>query len=198
MSFPRKKTTYRRKRANPYNDRLTGGTGDVNPQILNMVVPNPAAHNAFQQTIFNLPVSRLASSFLAIEILKIWLLHAPDTYEVGKDELRQYHLQIGTRSHASLAFDQPDNFFIYVHTAHLHTMAAKTSDLAAVERQQYMQDYTDGAGHGIVVASDHLYVGHQTALWHAAHEPSAMIRILYRFKSIPLTEYLGVIQSQIA
>lgn len=63
-------------------------------------------------------------------------------------------------------------------------------------------DLTDGAGHGILVATDNIYLSVQTSL--TAYNGSSADEIIgfcfadliYRFKEVKLQEYIGIVQSQ--
>lgn len=57
-----------------------------------------------------------------------------------------------------------------------------------------MSDLTDGAGHGIIVATDNIYVTLFSAGTGVAAEVD--VKIMYRFKNVALAEYIGVVQSQ--
>lgn len=61
---------------------------------------------------------------------------------------------------------------------------------------------TDGAGHGVLVATDNIYLTLQTALSSVIGSSVGGIQgfgeaaILYRFKEVGLAEYIGIVQSQ--
>jgi len=55
-------------------------------------------------------------------------------------------------------------------------------------------DYTDGAGHGMLIATDQIFVLLQSA--NTTQQNTAECRILYRWKNIGLQEYVGIVQSQ--
>ena len=62
-------------------------------------------------------------------------------------------------------------------------------------------DLTDDAGHGVLVASDKLwfFISNRYSINNTgtgAGASTAIIRVLYRFKSVGLTEYIGLVQSQ--
>lgn len=58
----------------------------------------------------------------------------------------------------------------------------------------YCYDCTDGAGHGVLVATDNIYITMNTNGWQGA--ANADFKILYRFKEVSLVEYIGIVQSQ--
>jgi hypothetical protein len=55
-------------------------------------------------------------------------------------------------------------------------------------------DFTDGAGHGILVATDNIFIQASTNGQNTAS--LFRFKILYRFKSVSLVEYIGIVQSQ--
>jgi hypothetical protein len=57
-------------------------------------------------------------------------------------------------------------------------------------------DVTDGAGHGILVATDQIFVGGIEAGITLAGSSLMGARIMYRWKNVSLTEYIGIVQSQ--
>lgn len=55
-------------------------------------------------------------------------------------------------------------------------------------------DCTDGAGHGVLVATDSIYIGIDSAGY--ANALTTGFKILYRLKTVSLAEYIGLVQSQ--
>ena len=71
--------------------------------------------------------------------------------------------------------------------------AAGTGTLNA-RNNPFVYDMTDGAGHGVLIATDNIFVQGNTT-----NQVSASIfrfKILYRFKEVSLVEYIGIVQSQ--
>lgn len=64
----------------------------------------------------------------------------------------------------------------------------------AAWQQRVTQDFTDNAGNGILIATDNLYMcigsentgGSDDMTW----------KLLYRFRTVPVIEYVGIVQSQ--
>lgn len=78
-----------------------------------------------------------------------------------------------------------------------------------------LRDLTDSAGHGLLVATDNVYLSQQVGVlshWPAVASPfaggnfqtigynvtgcSTNCQMLYRFKNVTLEEYIGIVQSQ--
>jgi hypothetical protein len=58
-------------------------------------------------------------------------------------------------------------------------------------------DLTDGAGHGVLVATDNIFLGTiQTSAAVPVVTGNVAMRILYRWKNVGLQEYIGIVQSQ--
>ena len=62
------------------------------------------------------------------------------------------------------------------------------------ERNMVEQDLTDGAGHGVLIATDNIFA--QLSSSGTGLTSTARIKILYRWKNVSLQEYIGIVQSQ--
>lgn len=62
------------------------------------------------------------------------------------------------------------------------------------EQEPYHHDLTDGAGHGILIATDQIFVQMKSQATGTAN--SAYIKLCYRWKNVGLSEYIGIVQSQ--
>jgi hypothetical protein len=102
-------------------------------------------------------------------------------------------MAVSTKDHAAVAVGliTPDVFaYTNMETQGAWTVAgsyAMTADHVRVF------DCTDGAGHGVLVATDTLYC--QLA-GGASWATSFNAKILYRLKNVSLAEYIGIVQSQ--
>lgn len=192
-------------------DQLTGGAGDVNPQILHIpqVVTSPANLGLVQSKI-PLPTQRLtqrAGKSLVMEVLRIWYDFGwPFTGNAGA-----FVVPSGTTAFQAA----------FVATRQVGALSANTgnnSDGAVISFVQneftpyypaggpnfiipnptLIDELTDEAGHGVLVATDAIYIG----LWgggiNAGQVSAATVNvaILYRWKEVTLEEYIGIVQSQ--
>src|SRR3972149_1303038 len=66
---------------------------------------------------------------------------------------------------------------------------------AVSEELDHIYDLTDGNGNGLLVATDFIYF--VTANVGGTGSISAVVKILYRLFEANLTEYIGILQSQI-
>lgn len=173
---------------------LTGGTGDVNPQYLMIHLLQTAA-NTYTEVEYPIPVRRMAmpkGRCQIIEILKVLVGFAPGDFGSATVAPHDYiyESQITTRSFASMVFLNDPNV-IHYHKK-IYSMGASAD---AYWEDPITCDLTDGAAHGLIVASQSLYFGVNTAGQAAAI--NADCRILYRFKNVGLGEFVGLaIQNQ--
>lgn len=171
---------------------LTGGTGDVNPQFLSINAKESAA-NTYTETEIRLPnaASHIRPSTpgraVVVELLYIMYLSVHDQFVAGPDRFRWH---FATRSHTVItSFNATDvlwaeredqGFFL-------------TSGTWGGARARKV-DFTDGMGHGILIAVDRAYVAVESV---SLTNPSSLrMKIAYRFKEVPLTEYVGMIADQ--
>lgn len=157
---------------------LTGGTGDVNPQWMTTYLQTPGVSNQVQSTLVRLPVQRLphGNKSQVIEVLKV-------EYIVN-------HSQAGKHAVAGITTQNVSSVINYADPAAIH-VAKINIDTAAENTMSF--DLTDGAGHGVLVGTDNIYVW---GTWSDAAPINIYVRILYRFKNVGLKEYIGITQSQ--
>lgn len=196
----------KRARVSSSGDTLTGGTKDVNPQYISAFLSTTAGSpTAAVETIINSPIVHVGpatnNTAIIIECLKLWVdLPPPATTDINA------------------ALTQRSAFFSFT-TASRNVAGtvtvAQISDahcLAAVGRDTYNSftaagtgiefadtdprcwDFTDGAGHGVLFASDNLNFQFQTVGYAGA--ATVNFKLMYRFKKVSLVEYIGIVQSQ--
>jgi len=79
-----------------------------------------------------------------------------------------------------------------------NTITAFSTDNASVD----IHDLTDGDGHGILVATDNIWLTAQlsdSAIGGTSSGPisgTVSAELFYRFKKVTLQEYIGIVQSQ--
>lgn len=181
-------------------DTLTGGTGDVNLQVLTLPPTSTIEQNAYRQVQVALPVNRLGQSkgkAVVIEVLKVWfdLPSFPGTYEtVG--QVTQAQAQLSTTSQPDIQHEEP-TVFAYASQKFKGSSASATlaASVSATWVTPIVLDLTDGAGHGLLIAVDTIFFGIDTDSY-PAPGVSFNAKIFYRFKQVDLTEYIGIVQSQ--
>lgn len=200
---PRKTTKTRKnpmaKRRRTTGGHLTGGTKDVNPQYMHgeLIL---SATDAITEAAFNTPVVRIpgaASRVTLMEVLKIfWFPHQPNNTSPAD----QWNIQTVTFSTipqgiaAIPGYNEP-NIFCQMKASKEMSFTALGTGYCYSPMYPFMTDLTDGAGHGFLIATDRIYVqgDSQGMTPSVAHFPW---KILYRFKTVGITEYVGIVQSQ--
>ena len=180
-------------------DSLTGGSGDVNPQTMQFVL-NPALTGGVQEWDIVTPYSRLPRSGNKVTIMEILKIRyeMPDCIPApgGATFTGYLHLWVATRSVISHAgsIGQPGSIDNYRLAVDVPTAVLFGGPV--LQEKTVTHDLTDGAGHGILVATDSIILGGggHASLWIAG--TGAAISILYRFKHVTLEEYIGIVQSQ--
>lgn len=171
---------------------LTGGTGDVNPQIWKIQVTTVGVNATTNKVA--LPVQRLRNSnkSMTMELLQV-----------------KYDVNITTPSHTHHVFfglstqtlpvtntvSVIDNTIIDYNKilAGSGTYGAGPSTLRILSNQ-FVTDFTDKAAHGVLVATDGLgvWVMQSDA---AVGGVTVTAYIYYRWKNVGLKEYIGIVQS---
>lgn len=168
------------------NSSLTGGTGDVNPQYLSAFVTQSGNDVTTSATI-NIPIQRLPDSGRAqvMEVLKVYA-----DFDSNAETDWGGELYLTTRQHGStrVGFASPDviAFFTITHTI---TVSGATKLAGPL-----VWNATDEAGHGVLVATDNMYLQIFTNNTGVVNE--GVIKVLYRWKNVSLAEYIGIVQSQ--
>ena len=178
------------------NGGITGGTGDVNPQYF-IVTNDQTAANAYREAVFPTPIPRVPrgnGDVTIMEVLKIfWEFPDVTALPVAGGSHVKMQQQISTRPQTAIVPANP-GVLSYKELNFFGAFTAAGSMLCVWE-EPCVTDLTDGAGHGILVATDNMYFGVDTngfgvaaTLWSA--------KIEYRMKNVSLVEYIGIVQSQ--
>lgn len=181
-----------------YSD-ITGGTGDVNPQTLLLAVTQSAPDTV---ATFGLPLPiprypnqngrSIVMELLSIEFNRVVLnAPAPGSINWYQNLTTNPAAPTGATFVATVGSQLNDPRVISDWNTQLDTGAALSS---IVINNDYIQDLTDEAGHGILVATDNIYMNLITVATGVAN--SGYCRITYRFKEVSLQEYIGIVQSQ--
>lgn len=169
----------------PRGDVLTGGTRDVNPQLLGGNVVMSAA-NTFTQAEIDVPVLRVGftnAKAQVIEVLGVWFNYSGEDLDAAAESFR---MQLCTSSQAAmLGFSSGQNIVPQVQVQN----NLLTSGASATENVYY-RDMSDGDGHGVIVAVPTIFLGMTSTGLGAAAAGNIMMK--YRFKNVPLTEFVGL------
>jgi len=187
------------------SDTLTGGTGDVNPQWWTLPTITMLNVNEFVEDAVPVPISRLnggkrATTATVMEVLKVmFILSNVDQTFDDTFSRKNIQIQLSTSSQRTNGiFPISPSVFAYCGHTYLGLVADDPTEQQFVvyRTDPNMQDLTDGAGHGVLIAGDYIYLGLDTAGFAAVG--AATVKILYRFKEVGITEYIGMVQSQSA
>lgn len=182
---------------------LTGGSGDVKPQILTLKSALNAAGD-YIVTSFPLPVARIGASkdkASVIEILRVdWYSGIEDIDEPTVIFVSYLstspNVSTGTTlSAATIAADAADAHTIALSVHQSYIATAGAAGEAIGNRGWPMRiDLTDGAGNGVLVATDTI------SIVGGNHNGTAactfVAKVLYRIVNVGITEYVGIVTSQ--
>ena len=180
-------------------DRLTGGTGDVNPQLMTIVADN-MVQGISREVQAVTPVQRVGGnaqdSALVMEILKVFF-EQDQSNLVSKDFFDQFmSLRTATQGSNTLDFVRKSGQTIAFDNRWF-SWNSDTPDMEIMHLGQW-QDLTDGQGHGVLVATDTIFFGAYafSNIGGSLVTASGICKILYRLKEVGLAEYIGIVQSQ--
>lgn len=167
---------------------LTGGTGDVNPQLLNFTVAQTA--NDVTQTLEQpLPVPRIGvkkGRSIVVEVL--WVQFSVDDFRTPAGTAVSYTFLLSTAA-AAITVADPRTFAL----EDLEILASAAPD-RFFRRRTMRQHFTDGAGHGFLVATDSVFLSIVTS--NTAGQSAVNCKLAYRFKEVALEEYIGIVAGQ--
>lgn len=175
---------------------LTGGTGDVSPQWMSFSATQSAADTT-TTTTQAIPVQRmpLGGRAQVLELLKVQVKR-PDPVSIAAagESADFYRLFLSTSSFGTTAtnFAEPRVFA----ADEMQLLGAFTAGgtYGAYNALIGEYDVTDGAGHGVLIATDNIYA--QTVSAGTGSANVWRIKLLYRWKNVSLQEYIGIVQSQ--
>ena len=181
-----------------YGDMLTGGSRDVNPQFLSFNAATSAADTT-TTTTQALPIQRLPTMGRSqvMEILQVWFerpgLPAIASVTEIVDSMIIYLTtkSFGTTAIGGIGGESTVFAFDHFSSRGAFTAAGTYKDF---EPRVATLNLTDGAGHGIIIATDNIFAQVQSAGIGAVITYG--VKVMYRMKNVSLTEYIGVVQSQ--
>lgn len=182
------------KRGRPSADTLTGGSKDVNPQEF-VIVGKQVGNDATTVVAQPLPIPRLPTrpgKNLVIELLWVqffWL--SPTSALPGSNMFVGAALTTNASNPAAIRnmVNDPRALALWTFWSSTQTLAGFNNLITFFE-----EDLTDGAGHGLLLATDTVYF--TLASINSAQTNEITCRFGYRFKEVELVEYIGIVQSQ--
>lgn len=182
-------------------DDITGGTGDFNPQTY--VIHEQISEVTNATASFPLPIPRFGAwgkdKSIVFELLGVtWHLDGMPAGAVGQGSLV-------VRAALTTNPDNPppsplgiDPRVICTFYRAWNIPAAGTTVTATTEYDlNEYQDLSDSAGHGILVATDNIFLAvHNTTAGGPMIATDLSCSMKYRMKEVTLQEYVGIVQSQ--
>lgn len=194
---------------------LTGGTGDVNPQFISWIVTETST-DATTSLAVAVPIQRMSQGGGRAQVLEVLCVKYEANTVGGSNGTETSHrysnernwlsgttptlnrasvsVAISTRSFGTtqVQYNDPTVFSYYNLTRFGAFTAGGSYAVAIVE--PYVDDLTDGAGHGFLVATDNIYIQISST---GTNAPQACRgKIYYRWKNVGLQEYIGIVQGQ--
>lgn len=177
--------------------QLTGGTNDVSPQLMHFTGAQSGA-DASTTTSVAIPVQRLPSGTRAqvMEVLKVYfmfpLFPAIASAAETQDTMTAFLSTVSFGTTLTV-FSEPRVFAAY-YKENKGAFTAAGTYMGPQPLEPFTLDLTDGAGHGILIATDNIFVQMNSTATGASN--TVRVKILYRWKNISLAEYVGIVQSQ--
>lgn len=175
---------------------LTGGTGDVSPQWMSFAAAQSAADTT-TTTTQAVPVQRmpLGGRAQVMEVLKMILELPTFPATASVTEATDSHVVFLSTSSFGATITNWSEPRVFAGWTRINQGAFTA---AGTYQSNYdntkMMDLTDGAGHGILIATDNIFA--QVASVGTGLTNTVRIKLLYRWKNVSLQEYIGIVQSQ--
>jgi len=181
----------------PRGDRLTGGSGDVKPQLFALNLQTQSAADTSFSTAFQTPVPRIgpsANKATIMEVLKVYFsIQGGDATHDAWCYLATAAIQAAgvstlTVANGQAAISDPRVFAFTNYNDRVNTSGMSDHVWPNVV------DVTDGAGNGVLVATDQIFFEGSSDVATTAMTFAA--KILYRVYDASIIEYVGIVQSQ--
>ncbi len=192
---PKRRRTATGQFASESGGSVTGGTGDIKPQILNAVTPQAVAADF---ATVEVPVPRIIlgsrDQATVMEILKVYFtlgladLADPANSFIGY--LTTQLIRVTGAAASFAAFEADVSLPTTFASATIHHGAGSHVLVTPI-----IVDLTDNNGNGVLIATDRFFFTMGNV---AGTLPTVGIaKILYRMVNVSITEYVGIVQSQI-
>ncbi len=164
---------------------IDGGSGDINPQMLFAAVTETSA-NTFTQV--EIPVPRFhygragSNTAQILELLKVRFFNAFLDGATGD----QFSMQVTKTSQTAMLSPANPNLIARVNMQYVVVTSG-----SMLQKTFEIDDLTDGAGHGLLVGGNSVFVGIEGTSLAAAK--TAQFQLQYRMKNINIQEYVGLL-----
>jgi len=188
------------KRARTSGGSVTGGTGDVKPQILTLTTGIAGAADDYVTAQLALPVPRfggMKTKATIFELLRVdWYLSPENLGDATANQQWAFLSTVSTRASGDTStLTEMVNDILDPRTFGLVSMSMLISTNGGNVQQFPIQvDLTDNNGNGILVATDKLVITGGSVS--PASAGSYLCKVLYRLVNVGITEYVGIVQSQ--
>lgn len=177
---------------------LTGGTGDVKPQWLTVIVTAPGGASDYSVVEFTVPriIMAAANTAQIMEILRVdWYMGISnlgdnDVIILGYLSTRPIRQTGDATTLLALSADLQNST---VMAAALSSEVETTTGALHREMPQSVS-MNDGNGNGTLVATSSMFA--TVGQFSDAAPSAATVKILYRMVNVGITEYVGIVQSQ--
>lgn len=177
---------------------VTGGTGDVKPQLMTVFIPRGASTSDYSTV--EVPVPRIimstAGTATIMEILKLyWYISVSDLAD--SDQVSAGFLSyrsLRTTNDATTLARYMEDTFNPSSFGNVIQSSVETTTGASVQSFPQTVDLTDSNGNGILVAVDRFFA--TQGQFSNTVTSDAAVKILYRMVNVGITEYVGIVQSQ--
>lgn len=171
-------------------DVLTGGTKDVSPQYLSFNVAESAADTTttITQAIPRQFLQQGQKLVQIMEVLKCYFFFDESSAPNSQGEYIRIFLSTSSFGTTATNFSEPRVF-----AGHEEIFTVVTSG-ATLSTRPFIYDMTDGAGHGVLVATDNIFAQISSSTGGATNV--CRVKILYRWKNVAIEEFVGIVQSQ--
>lgn len=169
---------------------LTGGSGDVKPQILTINATQSAADTATTKT-FQMPIPRAgvrAGKATIMEILRVDFYPLLASTQAEADQSIYLALATAKLTGSTTVIQDPRVFAAIMIRDQITTSGVIATD------SPFSVNLNDGAGNGFLVATDTISMILFSASTTVAVDCTC--KILYRLVDVDITEYVGIVQGQ--
>ena len=187
------------KRARTSGGSVTGGTGDIKPQILTLDSGTAGAVSDYQVNRIPLPVPRFGSMKTKATIFELlyvdWYFGIEDFADHENTKAcflttATTHTNGETVTFPTLASDVTDpKTFAFV----IRDQVLETSGSSIVQMPIRI-NLTDNNGNGHLIATDQLFIVYADLA--GSIVSSAVAKVGYRLVNVGIQEYVGIVQSQ--
>ncbi len=187
------------KRARTSGGSVTGGTGDIKPQILTLDSGTAAAVSDYQVNRIALPVPRFGSMKTKATIFEIlyvdWYMGIEDLADHENTKFAFLTTSTTRQSGDTATFNSaatdvtdPKTFAFVLQDKLLETSGS------SIDKFPIRVNLTDDNGNGHLVATDQLTIAYGDVAGSVVS--SCIAKVGYRLVNVGIQEYVGIVQSQ--